>query len=85
MLGNLPLAIAAGAKADRGMTQSDLVPHVDSIERDVTWWIMLGRNLTVRMCRTEEEARYWLRITRRDKDRGAYIDRVTTTRERLKD
>ncbi|MDE2654937.1 MAG: hypothetical protein OXI71_14120, partial [Gemmatimonadota bacterium] len=65
MLGNLPLAIAAGAKTDRGMTQADLVPRVERIERDVTWWVMIGRE-TVRMCRTEEEARYWLRITRRD-------------------
>lgn len=84
MLGNLPLAIAAGAKTDRGMTQADLVPRVERIERDVTWWVMIGRE-TVRMCRTEEEARYWLRITRRDRDRVAYIDRVTTTRERVKD
>ncbi|MDE0680283.1 MAG: hypothetical protein OXI11_08735 [Gammaproteobacteria bacterium] len=66
------------------MTQADLVPRVERIERDVTWWVMIGRE-TVRMCRTEEEARYWLRITRRDRDRAAYIDRVTTTRERVKD
>lgn len=66
------------------MTQADLVPRVERIERDVTWWVMIGRE-TVRMCRTEEEARYWLRITRRDRDRVAYIDRVTTTRERVKD